>query len=191
MRFRDFFLCEEQSPANFCYMLYLEQPYIQQVAELQKKLKVKADEFVTSDQFHCTIRYCKLSAGQTSLQFLEWLTEQELPEINAFTSKFSMFNEGSLVMELESPEMHEWFNKINTYMTNLGYLPSDFQTFKPHVSLAYGTTTASPVFDTKQHHIKLKFNRHIVTNNHKEVIFEERSKPKVLIPTDQLCAKQK
>jgi 2'-5' RNA ligase len=192
MKFKDYFLCEEKQP-NFCYMVYTESPYKEFVESIQKSLNLQAEELVTPDQFHCTIRYCKLNPGQNSFQFLEWLTEQELPDITAFTSKFSMFNDGALVMELESPEMHEWFNKVNAHMLHLGYMPSDFPTFKPHISLAYGTTTPLPAFDVKQHRIKVKLAKHIVTNQLKEVIFERCSDKVKAIPSqgDVLCGIQK
>lgn len=172
MKFKDFFFLTEEKGPNFCYMVYAESPYIEYVDAMRKTLGIQAEKLVKPEQFHCTIRYTKLNAGQTPLAFLEWLADQELPELTAFTEKYSMFDGGSLVMELDSPELHEWFNKVNSMMSHLGYLPSDFPTFKPHLSLSYGTTTPLPKFDIRQHRIKIKFTKHVVTNQNKEVIFE-------------------
>ena len=172
--FREFLFKEGKDP-NFCYMIYPESPFKEQLLALQQSLHIQAEEMVDPDEFHCTVRYVKLIGEQNPDKFVQWLSVQQLPVIEAFTQDFSMFREGSLVMELDTPQMHEWFNKVNSWMTTIGgYAPSEFPTFKPHISLAYGTTTPTPVFDVRRHRLNVKFTIHKVTNQNKEVIFEKR-----------------
>jgi hypothetical protein len=78
-------------------------------------------------------------------------------------------------------------------MDHLGYMKSDFPTYRPHLSLSYGTTTPLPKFDARQHRVKLKLSKHVVTNHSKEVIFERRSdKAKAISSQGEfLCATQK
>jgi 2'-5' RNA ligase len=183
MKFKDYFLCENEKSPTFCYMIYAESPYTGFLENIQKNSNIVANEFVKPEQFHCTVRFCKLNSGQNSFKFLEWLTEQELPEITAFTSKFSMFNDGAIVLELESPELHEWFEKVNARMNHFGYMPSDFPTFKPHISIAYDSTSPLPNFDVRNHHIKIKLTKHIVTNQLKEVVFDRQCTTAKAIPS--------
>jgi hypothetical protein len=178
MTFKTFLLeAEEQKKPTFCYMLYCTDGSNQVVEELQKQIsnQVLAGELESPDNFHCTIRYVKMNQGQSPDKFVEWFSGLPLPIIEGFTSKFSIFKDGCIVTELESPGMHEWFGKINAWMTTEGgYPPSDFPTYKPHVTLYKGSENINPPeFRIGTDNKKLFFNRHIITNKDREVIFEK------------------
>ncbi len=72
--------------------------------------------------------------------------------------------------------MHEWFGKINAWMTTVGdYPPSDYLTYKPHVTLFKDTeNTTAPKFETGLHHKKFIYTKHIVTDKNYDVIFERK-----------------
>jgi len=177
--FNEFVLLnEEDKVPTFCYMLYLEEPYISEALALQNALApiMQGGEKEEPDHFHTTIRYVKMLSGQNPERFVEWLDGLPLPEIEAFTSKFSLFNKGCIVTELESPGMHEWFNKINSWMTTVGdYPPSEYPTYKPHVTLFKGVENeTAPKFDPAIHHKKFIYTNHIVTDKNHDVIFERK-----------------
>lgn len=175
MDFKDYYLIQENVETNFCYMIYLEPPYSSVLAELQKSLNIQAKEIIKPNKFHCTIRHVKTSAGQSPKKFLSWLSEQQLPICTAFTKGFDIWD-NSLVIKLESDELHNWFEKVNAHILHMGYAKSDFPTFKPHVSLSYDTTSPVPVFDDTIHKIELKFTHHIIQDHNKIVLFDKHSK---------------
>ncbi len=173
--FKEYISLFEAKDPNFCYMLFLESPFIEQIQAIQENLPIDAETLIKPEQFHCTVRYCKLAGEQTPDLFLNWLGQQELPVLEAFTQNFAMFDDGALVMELDSPQLREWEAKINGWLTTSGgYAPSEYPTYKPHISLAYGVNTKVPDFDIRQHRMNVKFTIHRVTNQNKDSIFEKK-----------------
>jgi 2'-5' RNA ligase len=171
--FKDFFQLNEAKGPNFCYMVFVESPYDQQLYDVQQSLNIDAEEPVSPDNFHCTVRYCKMLDGQTPDAFINWLSRQQFPELVGFTEKFTQFDEGSLVMELDSPSLHEWFNKIEHWLTTEGgYPPSEYPRYRPHVSLSYKTRSPIPRFDIRKNRLRLPFTVHRVTDHNKQVIYE-------------------
>lgn len=180
MDFKNFYLLQEEVKQNFCYMIYLDQPYIDYIGEIQRDLFKGNDivkEAVAPQDLHCTIRHVKLQYGQNPDMFLEWMDENRLPTLNGFTEKFSVFDEQTLVVELDSPQIREWFEKVNAWLTTVGgYNESDYKVFKPHISIGYGYQgTEPPDFDTRKHRMKVKFPLHRVTNQNYDVIYESQA----------------
>ena len=156
-------------------MVFLEEPDIYQLSQVQKSLHIEAKEMEDPNNFHCTIRHVKMMEGQTPDKFIDWLNKQQFPELIGFTEKFSMLGEGSLVAELDSPTLHEWFGKVDGWLrTEGGYPPSEFPTYRPHVSLSHETKSPLPTFDVRKDRLKLHFVTHRVTDTSKKVIFEKR-----------------
>lgn len=178
--FKDYYMINEseEKKSNFCYMLYPDSRSIIELNNLRKSLQINFEEPTEPKEFHNTIRYVKMHTGQLSLPFLEWLDKQELPSITAFTDKFSAFDNGEcLVSELDSPDMHEWFNKVDSWLSTVGkYEKSDFPSYKPHVTLGYGFTETLPKFDPAIHRLKLNFNIHVVSNTEHDKILIRTAK---------------
>jgi hypothetical protein len=169
--FKNFVKKEEKGP-TFCYMIYPEGKFLEELVTLQKSLNLQDAELVPPEKFHCTIRYVKLTGDQNPKAFTEWLSAQQLPIVEAFTCKFSQFNEGALVAELDSQGLQDYFNKINGWMVESGgFAQSDFPTYKPHISLAYGVKGDAPLFEVDKHRMNVKFTVHKVTNAEKQPIF--------------------
>jgi hypothetical protein len=178
MNFKNFYLLQEEVKHNFCYMVFLDQPYIDYIGEIQRDIfgsgEFQAKELVKPEELHCTVRHVKLSYGQTPEKFLAWMDDNDLPTLDGFTEKFSLFDEQTLVIELDSPQIREWFEKVNSWITTVGgYAESDYKVFKPHISIAYGFQgTDVPTFDSRKHRMKMKFPNHKVTDQNYDVIYE-------------------
>ena len=177
MKFDEYMRLNEsdESKRTFCYMVYADTPYKEQLLALQQSLNITSQELVPINEFHCTIRYVKLSGEQSPKLFTQWLETQQLPLLEAFTSGFSMFKDGALVLTLDSPQLQEWFDKIDSWMTDSGgYKKSDYPTYKPHITLAYNTTSPLPVYDPRSHRLNVKFSIHKVTDTNHNVVLERR-----------------
>jgi len=180
MNFKNFYLLKEEVKQNFCYMIYLDQPYIDYICEIQRDLFYNNNivkEEVKPNELHCTIRLVNLNYGQSPDLFLEWLSENSLPVLSGFTEKFSVFDDHTLVVELDSPQIREWFDRVNSWLTTVGgYSESDYSVFKPHISIGYGyQKNEPPKFNQRTHRMKVKFPFHKVTDQNYNVIYEETS----------------
>lgn len=180
--FKDYLLFQQGDPqnepsANFCYMLFTESPFTEQLLDVQQNAHVQAEKLIQPDQFHCTIRYVKLMGEQNPDKFIEWLSKEQLPMLECFTSKFNIFDDQSLVLELDSPEIREWYNKVDQFLNMNGYAPSEYPSFKPHISLAYGCTSPVPTFDGRYDRLNIKFTTHRVTDFNKKPIFNHKVQP--------------
>jgi hypothetical protein len=176
------YLINEETKRNFCYMVYPEfSACLEEVQETLKEMypeQFKEAKPQPKDDFHATIRYVRLQLGQTPDLFLEWLNTIQLPEITAFTSNFKILGDDKcLVFALDSDEIHNWFNKVNSWLTNVGnYSPSDYPTYKPHITLYEGYQGSSiPKFNQRIHRIKVKLNIHVVSDQSHKHIFEKKS----------------
>lgn len=164
---------------NFCYMVYPEQPYIDYIGEIQHDLFSGKDivkEAVKPEDLHCTMLFVKLNYGQDPDKFIDWLSNTPLPVLNAFTNKFSIFDKKTLVVELDSPELRNWYEKVHSWAINEGYSDSDYKIYRPHISLGYGYINDDPPnFDIRTHRLKLKLPKHIVTNQNYDKLFNQIS----------------
>lgn len=175
--FKDYMFLTEKKDPNLCYMVFPESPFKEQLLALQQTLQLEAEEVIHINKFHCTIRYCKLTGEKSPKPFIEWLSQQQLPLIECYTDKFTMFDDQSLVMELDSPQMREWEAKVNAWLVDSGYPPSEFPQYRPHISLAYGCSSPMPSFDIRKHRLSIKFSIHRVTNQNKETLYEHMVQP--------------
>lgn len=180
MNFKDFWLMtekeqkEESKGETFCYMLYLNEEEQEKILKIQKSLNIDADDITVKKEFHCTVRYVKLKEQQNPDDFVEYLKTLTLPILSASTVDFKLFDNGNcLVIKLDSQEIQDWFEKIDGWMTKNGYNKSDYPTFKPHITLANKYKGDLPKFNNEEHHLKLKFSVHKVTNSSRKVIFEK------------------
>lgn len=178
MTFKNF-IFNEEIKLNFCYMVYIDPVYHDQIGEIQYDISDKINKnakFYEPKKLHTTIRYVKLKYSQDPSKFLQWIDKQTLPEFYAYTYKFSVFDDNVLVMELESPEIQNWYSKINSFLTNNGYAENQYKIYKPHISIVKNYMYENPPkFSLANHRVKLKFNIHKITNQNGDVIFQRNS----------------
>lgn len=161
-------IVEKKGDPSFCYMLYIDKKDETIFSDMQKDLQLEG-ELVESGQFHATIRYVKRDDYEP---LVEYLKEIELPQIEAKCVGFEIYgkDKDTLVIELKSEEIHEWFEKINSWLTDRGYPKSDFPTYKPHISLTEKVGIEKPEWK-KEYEVKVKFRLHVVSDrNHEEVL---------------------
>lgn len=160
---------EKKDPA-FCYMVYIspedEKPFI----DIQKELKLKG-ELIESGEFHVTIRYVRTDKDYD--EFINFLTNIKLPTLTAECVGFEIYgkDKDTLVVELESEDLHKWFEKVNDWLTKHDFPKSDFPTYKPHISLTEKVGIEKPEWKD-EYRRKVKFNIHIVSNTDYARVFK-------------------
>ena len=155
-------------------MLYVKKDEENLFSDMQEELDLKG-ELVESGSFHCTIRYVKTDKSPEKL--LDYLKKHDLPTIKAKTTGFALYGKEkeTLVVELDSKELHEYFEKINKFLLENDYPKSDFDSFKPHISLTELKNMDKPEWK-KDYEKEITFSLHIVTNTDYEEIFRKSSK---------------
>lgn len=166
----DSLLTESKELPSFCYMLYLQGEEADKFKELQDSLDIKAGEMVPKTKFHVTIRYMK--TNKDIKPFLDWIKDQDLPEIIVTGKEFAKYND-AFVLEVQGSEIRKWFEKVNKWLVDNGYPKSDYPEYKPHLSFSYETSDdfKIPKYDDKP--IRLKFTKHVVTNDDHKVIWSK------------------
>lgn len=168
LSFKKWILLEEsEKRQKVCYMINLKKDDAEKFKKIQDSFDIKAGEIVKSDEFHCTIRFMKTSKDPQPL--LDYLNEQKLPKVHAKIKSFDRLND-AFVAKLETPEMHEWFDKVNKWIVENGYPDSDYNTFLPHISFSYETDEKweTPKFDEEKHALELEFDYHTITSKPEE-----------------------
>lgn len=163
----------EQKEASFCYMLYVAPKDEKLLKDLQINLKLKGD-LIEYGKFHATVRYVKTMKDPAP--FIAYLKTIELPTIEVTPKRFAIYGQekDALVLELESPEIHVWFTKIDKWLTDNGFPRSDYPDYKPHITLTEKKDIEKPEWKT-EYEQKIKLSIHIVTDTQYKEIFRQSS----------------
>jgi 2'-5' RNA ligase len=161
----------ESKEPSFCYMLYVAPKDEKLMKDLQNDLKLKGD-LTDYGKFHATIRYVKTMMDPKP--FLNHLKLMGHPTIEATTKRFAIYGQekDALVIELESKELHDWFKKVDAWMTDHGYPRSDYPEYKPHITLTEKKDIEKPEWK-KEYEQKIRLSIHIVTNTEYKEIFRQ------------------
>lgn len=162
--------CEskEEKSDSFCYMLYLKPKQEKAFIKMQKDLGLKG-ELTESGKFHITVRYVKTLRSPEML--VGWLQAQDLPSPKGKTKSFGIYGKenDALVVEVDGKEIHEWFKKVNKFLTDNDFPESDYDTYKPHITLTYEEGIEKPEWK-EEYEFDLEFGIHVVTDtDYKEV----------------------
>lgn len=162
---------EEKKDPAFCYMLYIAPEDEIDFSDLQQELKLDG-ELIPSGEFHATVRYIKTDKSYEP--FLKYLESLELPRLSAECKGFAIYgkDKDTLVIELESEEMQDWFTKIDGWLTENGYPKSDFPTYKPHISLTEKVGIEEPEWKD-EYKKKVTFKIHVVSDTDHEEVYRE------------------
>jgi hypothetical protein len=166
-------ILEKKGDPSFCYMLYVDKEDESTFIDMQRDLDLEG-VLVESGQFHATVRYVKVDDYEP---LVEYLKEIDLPQVEGKCVGFEIYgkNKDTLVVELDGEDLHEWFKKIDSWLTEHGYPKSDFPTYKPHISLTEKAGIEKPKWK-KEYEIKIKFSLHVVSNRNHEEIFRLKAK---------------
>lgn len=100
-----------------------------------------AKEILKPDEYHTTIRYWKGEEELTD-QVIEMLEDniKVTEEISLKPQGFELFgDENCLVIELEADkDIKSLFGYVDDKLQSIGIPPSDYDTFRPHITLAVG-----------------------------------------------------
>ena len=166
-------LVEKKGDPSFCYMLGVDKSDSKLFKSMQKELELDG-ELVDPSEFHVTVRYVK---GSTDYDpFIQYLNSLELPTIKAKCVGFDVFgkDKDTLVVKLEGDEIHDWFNKVNKWLTDNDYPKSDFPTFKPHVSLTEKPGIEKPEWKDEWEE-EVTFSFHVIGDSNHEEVFKEKA----------------
>jgi 2'-5' RNA ligase len=165
-------ILEKKGDPSFCYMLYIDVKDEEKFIQMQKELQLDG-ELIESGKFHATVRYVKRNDYQP---LVEHLKEIELPQIEGKCVGFEIYgkDKDTLVVELEGKELHDWFKKIDSWLTERGYPKSDFPTYKPHISLTEKAGIEKPKWK-KEYEFKVKFSLHVIGDSNHEEVYREKS----------------
>lgn len=162
----------ESKEPSFCYMLYVAPKDEKLLKDLQENLKLKGD-LTDYGKFHATIRYVKTLKDPDPL--IKYLKSLELPTIEVTTKRFAIYGpeKDTLVIEVESEEIHDWFEKIDSWLVDHGYPKSDYPEYKPHITLTEKKDIEKPEWK-KEYEKKITLSIHIVTDTAYKEIFRYR-----------------
>jgi hypothetical protein len=163
---------EKETP-SFCYMVRLDPDEEKLFIELQKHLKLSG-ELIESGDFHATIRYVK--SDKSYEPFIKYLKTLDMPALTAECVGFAVYGKekDTLVIELDGPELHDWFSKINKWLIDNGYPKSDFPTYKPHISLTEKIGIDKPEW-SNVYKRKVTFRLHVVSDTDHNDVYKEVS----------------
>lgn len=164
---------EEEKEPSFCCMVYVDKKDEKPFTNMQKDLKL-GGELVESGTFHATIRYAKCDKNYDA--FIEYMDSLKLPTLHATCTNFAIYgkDKDTLVLELDSPELHAWFKKINKWLVDHDFPKSDFPTYKPHISLTEKVGIEKPEWD-ESYALDVTFSIHVVSNTYHEEVFRKKS----------------
>lgn len=167
-----YYINESKRDDSFCYMMYVSPEDEKPFKDLQKSLKLNG-ELIEDGKFHATIRFVKTEKDSKPL--IEYLKSQKLPTIEATCKGFEIYGQAkdTLVIELDSKPLHAWFHKVNDWMIDRGFPPSEFPTYKPHISLTEKVGIEKPEWK-KEYAVKFNLSIHIVTNSDYKEIYRSK-----------------
>jgi 2'-5' RNA ligase len=127
---------------------YPDKASVEKILKLRKKLDLDgASEIFPSSYFHVTLRYWYKEDGSGEdvvEEVKEWLKENGPGgKLTCKATGFDIFgDEGSLVIRLESDRLSSIQKRIDTAIQDLGVPPSNFPTYKAHLTIAEGIEEA-------------------------------------------------
>jgi hypothetical protein len=167
------FMLESAKEPSFCYMLYVDKSDEKDFIQIQKDLKLPGER-IKSGEFHTTVRYVKEKNYKPLVEHLKTLT---LPTLTGTCVGFEIYgkNKDTLVIELEGKELHNWFEKINSWLIKNGFPKSDFPTYKPHISLTEKIGIKKPKWKP-EYKKDIKFKIHVVSNTEHDEVYRKKSR---------------
>jgi 2'-5' RNA ligase len=146
-------------------------------ASLSKIIKLKndlnledAEEIFGREYFHVTLRYWKDDDDPMAEKVKEWLEENiDIGSVECDTSKLEVIGDkDSLVITLKSERLNRLQKSIDDAIVEIGVPPSDFPTFKAHLTLAQGVKEAPEL----PKDFKITLSKWKFTNKDEEVLWQ-------------------
>jgi hypothetical protein len=169
----------EDTTNSLCYMIRVDKASETKLLALQKELGLKG-ELEEKGNFHTTIRYIKTT--KTSDLINGFLEGSKLPQLKGRAYAFDIFGptKDTLVLRMESKEIHDWFNRFDKFCTRYGYPKSTYPTYKPHISLTIDPDVVKPKWKEK-YAFEVKYNIHVVSKNYKDIWVKDASTSKLTL----------
>lgn len=124
-----------------------------EIATFARKIGHPPTPKINADNYHVTLRYWRnhQHLAYDIIEALETHKREILSPIDLQLRKFDVFG-NSLVMRFSSPIIDGMFECVESIISSYGVPPSDFLTFKPHLTIAEGVEkvpSAPPNFSIK------------------------------------------
>lgn len=154
--------------------LYPSSKSVDDIIRYRNLLYEQGDELWNSEllnprTFHCTIRFWK-NQPELLEEVINSLKTTELPKkITAKFNTLDMLGEDCVVIRSEDKDIKSVFDTIDNTIQSLGVPPSDYATFKPHITLAHGVTKIPRV---KKPNLTIILDRLALVNKEDDVLFE-------------------
>jgi 2'-5' RNA ligase len=170
MTFKKFYVAKESSAKenSFCYMMYpSDNNTLNKLKNIQNDFYLKNSKKVEKNEFHITIRYVKLNPLQNPHAFIEYIKSFPLPKLKSYIVGFDLFgpDKDAFVAKLDPAPIQDWFTKINDWLTQHDYRPSDYQIYKPHITLLEHYQGKVPQFIPQKHQLPITLDLHKVYHN--------------------------
>lgn len=132
--------------------LFPDKESIKKLVQFQKEFNLdRADEVLKPEDMHLTLRYWGASDFDGDKLIKQFLNRNgEHSNFSAKVLHTGILGEGALVLHLKSKEIKDLQEKIDDGIQEIGVPKSDYNTFRCHISLAYGykdVPNAQPDFD--------------------------------------------
>jgi len=162
---------------SFMLAIYPDKDTANKIIDFRDKLGIEnADEMSGPDELHCTLRYYTSSDDKLKEKVLKWLNEDKVLDrmqgagIIAGVSELDLLGDkNALVMKLHAKSLMLLQKILDGALQELGVEPSDYPSYRPHITLAYGPDN----FDQITPDFEIILNRIAFVNNNKELWSKE------------------
>lgn len=169
-------LLSEATSDSICYMIRVDKNTENRLVDMQKELDLEGPELTKRGDFHTTIRYIKTSKNPDLL--IGFLEGSNLPSLKGKVYGFDIFGpeKDTLVLRLESKEIHDWFKRFDKFATLHDFPKSNYPTYKPHITLNIKPGITKPKWKDR-YAIDVKFTIHVISGkNYKDIWVKDATK---------------
>lgn len=109
---------------------------IKNIIKFRKSLDKNSnvERILEPNELHCTIRWWSVEDEDKTEDVIKFLSKQSFDQIVGKITKLQTLGD-SLVLMLDSDELHDCFDTIDSGIKDIGCPPSYYPSYKPHVSL--------------------------------------------------------
>ncbi len=138
------------------------------IEQFTKTLKLKNTK--KADYYHVTIRYWKGKHENKVTKITDILKEIDCKPITCTITKLEILGkEKSLVLRVTSPQLTNFFKMIDRKIRNIGVPKSDYDTFKPHITIA---ENVEEIPDTEIPKFKVILEKYQFNNGDQDILWK-------------------
>jgi 2'-5' RNA ligase len=145
-----------------------DQETAKKIEQFTKSLKLPNSK--KADYYHITLRYWKGSHANKVKKIIDVLKEIDYKPITCNISKMEILGEEkSLVLRVTSPQLLSFQRSIDQKIRKVGVPPSDYDSFKAHITIAEGI---DEIPDVKVPKFKVNLSKCIFNNGDQDILWK-------------------